>query len=110
MSGERTARWGIGLGLLTAAVLSALLVAAQPWPRDLVMSAFHLIPFLAAFVALRLTDPGVRAMVWLSAGIFVFGQSFASMAGVTIVLLPSSWLLVMAGARAFREARRARVR
>ena len=104
--GTRAAVVGAVLGLVPAMVIGSLrfLLAEEPERAEQLASntVFALVyasPYLLTIIASKERRPGVRGGLLAAFGILSFLASFSSLAGVTIVLLPATFIIWFAAAR-----------
>jgi hypothetical protein len=101
--GWTLAAWGGVLGLVLGGGLAVVLVIAQADDPDtgilwgVVAGAAYLAPFVTALLSLRSDDAEVSRAAWSGSGLAGIVLSMSSPAGVTVVLLVPSAVLIAAG-------------
>ena len=104
--GTRAAVIGAVLGIVPALGLGSLRFLLAEGPEsaaqitgNVAFALVYLSPYLLALIASRLRDPGVRGGLLAAIGLLSLAASFSSMALVTVVLLPATFVIWFATAR-----------
>lgn len=72
-------------------------------PGDIAFLLVYLMPFGLSLVALRLNSPVPQVAIWLAGAILGILASLSSFSGVTLILLPAVFLLLLAAWRTSRS-------
>lgn len=110
-AGRETVFIGGIVGLLPSLVLGTLLfVNQEPGESEsqifgkTVFAIFYVSPYLMALMLSRTRDPATRGALVLTVALLSMGASFTSVAGITFILLPATFILLVGAARSLRHS------
>lgn len=111
--GTRAAVIGAVLGIVPALGLGSLRFLLAEGPEsaaqitgNIAFVLIYLSPYLLALMASRVRDPGVRGGMLAAVGLLSLAASFSSMALVTVVLLPATFVIWFAAAKSITASDR----